>query len=57
MYTWQNYLQTQLPVQWQPNALYQITEVVKNLHGVLPGVADALSRPGGLVLREVNTDG
>jgi peptide/nickel transport system substrate-binding protein len=36
MYNWQNYLQTQLPVEWQPNAPYQITEVVSNLHGVLP---------------------
>jgi peptide/nickel transport system substrate-binding protein len=36
MYTWENYLQTQLPVEWQPNAPYQITEVVDNLKGVLP---------------------
>jgi hypothetical protein len=36
MYNWQNYLQTQLPVQWQPNAPYQITEVVSNLKGVTP---------------------
>jgi len=36
MYTWQNYLQTQLPVEWQPNAPYQYTEVVSNLKGVLP---------------------
>ena len=36
MYTWQNYLQTQLPVEWQPNAPYQVTEVVNNLQGVLP---------------------
>jgi peptide/nickel transport system substrate-binding protein len=36
MYSWQNYLQTQLPVEWQPNAPYQITEVASNLKGVLP---------------------
>jgi peptide/nickel transport system substrate-binding protein len=36
MYNWQNYLQTQLPVQWQPNAPYQVTEVVSNLKGVIP---------------------
>jgi peptide/nickel transport system substrate-binding protein len=36
MYNWQNYLQTQLPVEWQPNAPYQITEVASNLKGVLP---------------------
>ena len=36
MYNWQNYLQTQLPVEWQPNAPYQITEVNSSLHGVLP---------------------
>ena len=36
MYNWQDYLQTQLPVEWQPNAPYQVTEVVSNLHGVLP---------------------
>jgi peptide/nickel transport system substrate-binding protein len=36
MYSWQNYLQTQLPVEWQPNAPYQITEVVNNLAGVTP---------------------
>jgi peptide/nickel transport system substrate-binding protein len=36
MYNWQNYLSAQLPREWQPNAPYQITEVVNNLHGVLP---------------------
>jgi peptide/nickel transport system substrate-binding protein len=36
MYNWQNYLQTQLPVEWQPNAPYQVTEVVDNLAGVTP---------------------
>jgi peptide/nickel transport system substrate-binding protein len=36
MYNWQNYLSPQLPVEWQPNAPYQITEVVSNLKGVTP---------------------
>jgi len=36
MYRWQDYLATQLPVIWQPNADYQLTEVAGNLKGVLP---------------------
>jgi peptide/nickel transport system substrate-binding protein len=36
MSNWQNYLQTQLPVEWQANAPYQVTEVVNGLKGVLP---------------------
>jgi peptide/nickel transport system substrate-binding protein len=36
LYTWQDYLAKQLPLQWQPNAPYQITEVSSNLRGVLP---------------------
>jgi peptide/nickel transport system substrate-binding protein len=36
MYTWQNYLATQLPFEWQPFPAYQITEVANNLHGVTP---------------------
>jgi len=45
MYTWQNYLQTQVPVEWQPNAPYQVTEVVSNLHGVLPQPSTLLLDP------------
>jgi peptide/nickel transport system substrate-binding protein len=45
MYTWQNYLQTQVPVEWQPNAPYQVTEVVNNLHGVLPQPSTLLLDP------------
>jgi peptide/nickel transport system substrate-binding protein len=45
MYNWQNYLQTQLPVQWQPNAPYQYTEVVNNLHGVLPQASTLMLDP------------
>jgi peptide/nickel transport system substrate-binding protein len=36
MYTWQNYLATQLPVMFQPNGAYQLTETVNNLKGVTP---------------------
>jgi peptide/nickel transport system substrate-binding protein len=36
MYNWQNYLSTQLPMIWQPNADYQLTEVADNLKGVVP---------------------
>ena len=36
MYSWQDYLASQLPVMWQPNAAYQLTEVANNLMGVLP---------------------
>jgi peptide/nickel transport system substrate-binding protein len=35
-YKWQNYLATQLPVEWQVNAPYLISEVVNNLKGVAP---------------------
>ncbi len=34
--TWQNYLAKQLPVVWQPEEAYQLTEVQKNLKGVTP---------------------
>ncbi len=36
MYQWQNYLATQVPVMWQPNGVYELTEVVSNLHGAIP---------------------
>jgi peptide/nickel transport system substrate-binding protein len=36
LYTWQDYLAPQLPVIWQPNGAYQLTEVANNLRGVLP---------------------
>jgi peptide/nickel transport system substrate-binding protein len=35
-YTWQNYLATQLPVQWQVNAPYLVAEIANNLQGVTP---------------------
>jgi peptide/nickel transport system substrate-binding protein len=36
MYTWQNYLAAQLPEEWQPNGVYNLTEIAGNLHGVAP---------------------
>ena len=36
LYNWQNYLSAQLPMIWQPNADYQLTEVANNLKGVKP---------------------
>jgi peptide/nickel transport system substrate-binding protein len=36
LYTWQDYLAQQIPVIWQPNGVYQLTEVVDNLGGVTP---------------------
>jgi peptide/nickel transport system substrate-binding protein len=36
MYAWQDYLSGQLPVLWQPEADYQLTEVAANLKGVTP---------------------
>jgi len=36
MYQWQDYLAPQLPVEYQPNAAYTLTEVADNLKGVLP---------------------
>jgi peptide/nickel transport system substrate-binding protein len=36
LYTWQDYLSQQLPVIWQPNGVYQLTEVNNTLRGVIP---------------------
>jgi peptide/nickel transport system substrate-binding protein len=36
LYTWQNYLAQQLPVIWQPNGVYQLSEIVNTLRGVIP---------------------
>ncbi len=36
MYHWQDYLAPQLPVEYQPNAAYTLTEVSNSLKGVLP---------------------
>jgi peptide/nickel transport system substrate-binding protein len=36
LYNWQDYLAQQIPVIWQPNGVYQLTEVANNLRGVIP---------------------
>ncbi len=36
MYNWQDYLQPQLPVQYQPNGAYALTEIRNNLRGATP---------------------
>ena len=36
MYSWQDYLSAQLPMIWQPEADYQLTEIAGNLKGVTP---------------------
>jgi peptide/nickel transport system substrate-binding protein len=36
MYNWEDYLSTQLPMIWQPDGDYALTEIVDNLHGVTP---------------------
>jgi peptide/nickel transport system substrate-binding protein len=33
---WQDYLAKQVPVIWQPNGVYELTEITNNLRGVLP---------------------
>jgi peptide/nickel transport system substrate-binding protein len=36
IYNWQDYLAPQLPVMWQPNGAYALTEVANDLKGVTP---------------------
>jgi peptide/nickel transport system substrate-binding protein len=36
LHTYENYLSQQLPVIWQPEGAYQLTEIGKNVCGVLP---------------------
>jgi peptide/nickel transport system substrate-binding protein len=36
LYVWENYLANRLPVMFQPNGAYSMTEVAGNLRGVLP---------------------
>jgi peptide/nickel transport system substrate-binding protein len=45
MYQWQDYLAKQLPMIFQPNAAYQLTEVANNLHGVTPQSATLSINP------------
>jgi hypothetical protein len=52
MYRWQDYLATQLPVLWQPNADCQLTEVAGSLKGSA-AEPDPQYQSGELVLRQV----
>jgi peptide/nickel transport system substrate-binding protein len=36
MYKWQDFLQPQLPVEYQPNGVYELTEIKNTLRGVTP---------------------
>jgi peptide/nickel transport system substrate-binding protein len=36
LYTWQDYLSQQVPVIWQPNGVYELSEIANNLGGVTP---------------------
>ena len=36
LYTYENYLATNLPVIWQPEGAYSLTEIGKNVCGVVP---------------------
>ena len=36
LYNWQNYLSTQVPYIWEPNAAYELSEISDSLRGVLP---------------------
>jgi peptide/nickel transport system substrate-binding protein len=36
LWNWQDYLATQIPVIWQPNGVYELTEIANNLRGVMP---------------------
>ena len=33
---WQDFLARQVPMLWQPNGAYQLTEIASNLRGVTP---------------------
>jgi peptide/nickel transport system substrate-binding protein len=45
LYDWQDYLSQQVPVVWQPNGVYELTEVADNLHGVIPQSTTANLNP------------
>jgi peptide/nickel transport system substrate-binding protein len=45
LYNWQDYLATQLPVMWQPNGDYQVTEIASNLKGVAPQSSTLMFNP------------
>lgn len=45
MYSWQNFISPQLPMQWQPNGAYELTEIKNNLRGVTPQPATLSINP------------
>jgi peptide/nickel transport system substrate-binding protein len=45
LFNWQDYLATKLPMNWLPNGVYQLTEVVNNLQGVVPQSTTANLNP------------
>jgi peptide/nickel transport system substrate-binding protein len=45
LYNWQDFLSTQLPMNWLPNGVYELTEVVNNLQGVTPQSTTANLNP------------
>ncbi|HEY9243072.1 MAG TPA: ABC transporter substrate-binding protein [Streptosporangiaceae bacterium] len=45
MYNWQNFISPQLPMQWQPNGAYELTEIKNNLRGVTPQPATLSINP------------
>ena len=53
MYNWQDYLQPQLPVEYQPNGVYELTEIKNNLGASAPQPVTLGYQPGELVFREV----
>jgi len=42
---WQDFLSKQLPVIWQPNGVYELTEITNNLRGVVPQSTTANINP------------
>ena len=52
LYNWQDFLSTQIPVIWQPNGVYELTEIANNLRGVVPQSVNTRHQPGELVLRQ-----
>jgi peptide/nickel transport system substrate-binding protein len=45
LYKWQDYLSTQLPLNWLPNGVYELTEIANNLQGVTPQSSTANLNP------------
>jgi len=43
--TWENYLSSKIPVVWQPNGVYELSEVVNNLQGVNPQASTLAINP------------